>query len=236
MTRPDIKLWLTALCLSSLGFGGEYLDGEPSTQMVWVTKRGQAALRLPRELMDAEVRKAAALLVPDDHRFTLQRAVTRLLPHRNVIEFESVGLVSVPFVAPKTVTITVSIKPRIDGKSVRLTYAGMRRDVSRCEPTGPLCFMIKRAIDRHVGDGSDIQQFLDEGVNATLRPLFRAASEIPCERGSVQPRRIATGDDFIEIVLTKKRADVSCLRNADFFPSGFRADTESDSPSEMRKN
>jgi hypothetical protein len=226
MNRPAIKLWLTALCVSSLGFGGEHSTPAQGALGLHVTRQGQAALRLPRELMDAEAQKVARLLVPRDYRFALLRSSLVFLPNKNVIEFRSEGVATVPFVSDKSVVISVQVKPRIDGKQVRFTYAGMRRTVSSCELTGPLCFMLKRMIDRHVGDGHAIQQFLDDGLNATLRPLFRAAADIPCEHGSVAPRRVETATDAVDVVLTAKRADLSCLLRVDFFPSSLRARLE----------
>jgi hypothetical protein len=116
------------------------------------------------------------------------------------------------------------IKPEISGESLRLTYAGMRRNVSHCEVEGPICFMIKRALDRHVGNGERIQTFLDEGLNAALRPIFRAAAQSYCAEGRGSPREVRTAPEFLE-VLIRDSGEAPCATGAQAsVPSEERAD------------
>ena len=124
--------------------------GTQSAAAVWVASQGTASLRLGRGAVEAQVEHASSLLLPyqRDPRFTITGSSIRHLPHKNLIEIKSEGVVVVPFIEDKRVTVTIQIKPEILAQSLRLTYAGMRRTVSRCEVDGPICFMVKRAIDR----------------------------------------------------------------------------------------
>jgi hypothetical protein len=190
--------------------------GTQSAAAVWVASQGTASLRLGRGAVEAQVEHAASLLLPyqRDRRFTLTGSSIRHLPHKNLIEIKSEGVVTVPFVEDKRVSVTVQIKPEITGKSLRLTFVGVRRNVSQCDVDGPICFMVKRAIDTHVGDGSKIQAFLDDGLNAALRPVFRAATQLPCREGSVKPTRVTTAPEFLEILMATRKEDLACLRSA----------------------
>jgi hypothetical protein len=190
--------------------------GTQSAAAIWVASQGTASLRLGRGAVEAQVEHAASLLLPyqRDRRFTLTGSSIRHLPHKNLIEIKSEGMVSVPFVEDKRVSVTVRIKPQISGESLRLTFVGVKRSVSHCDMDGPICFMVKRAIDSHVGDGSKIQAFLDDGLNAALRPVFRAATQLPCRGGSVKPTRVTTAPEFLEVLMATRKEDLACLRSA----------------------
>ncbi len=211
------RTWLCALCLvSSSAAAHAQSIGTQSAAAIWVASQGTASLRLGRGAVESQVERAAALLLPyqRDPRFTVTGSSIRHLPHKNMIEIKSEGMVAVPFVEDKQVSVTVQIRPQIMAKSLRLTYVGMRRTVSHCEVDGPICFMVKRAIDRHVGDGGKIQDFLDEGLNAALRPVFRAATELACREGSVKPTRVTTAPEFLEVLMAAGKEDLACLRSA----------------------
>jgi hypothetical protein len=190
--------------------------GTQSAAAVWVASHGTASLRLGRGAVETQVAQATSLLLPfeRDPRFTATRSSIRHLPNKNLIEIKSEGLVDVPWVQDKEVTVTVLIKPEIVAQSLKLTFAGVRRTVSRCEVDGPVCFMVKRAIDQHVGDGSKIQAFLDDGLNAALRPVFRAAADTACRKGRVLPTRVVTAPEFLEVLMAARSEDLACLRSA----------------------
>ena len=211
------RVWLCALSLVSLADEARAQSvGTQSAAAVWVASHGTASLRLERGVVETQVERASALLLPyeRDPRFTVTGSSIRHLPHKNLIEIKSEGVVEVPFVEDKVVSVTVRIKPEISAQSLRLIYAGMRRSVSHCEVDGPICFMVKRAIDQHVGDGSQIQAFLDDGLNAALRPVFRAAADLACEKGQVVPARVTTAPEFLEVLMAQRAEDLACLREA----------------------
>jgi hypothetical protein len=181
--------------------------------------------------VEAQVEHASSLLLPyqRDPRFTVTGSSIRHLPHKNLIEIKSEGVVVVPFIEDKRVTVTIRIKPEIRAQSVRLTYAGMRRTVSRCEVDGPICFMVKRAIDQHIGDGSKIQAFLDDGLNAALRPVFRSVADVSCAKGQVQPSRVTTAPEFLEVLMAEQEEDLACLRSASVaLPNELQSELQSE--------
>ncbi|MFT3925078.1 MAG: hypothetical protein QM778_21260 [Myxococcales bacterium] len=211
------RVWLCALSLVSLSDAAHAQSvGTQSAAAVWVASRGTASLRLGRGVVEDQVDRASALLLPyeQDPRFTVKKSSIRHLPHKNLIEIKSEGVVEVPWVEDKIVSVTVRIKPEIVAQSLRLTYAGMRRSVSRCEVDGPICFMVKRAIDQHVGNGAKIQEFLDSGLNAALKPVFRAAADLSCGEGHVVPSRVTTAPEFLEVLMAERSQDLACLRQA----------------------
>ena len=228
--RAAIRVLLCALSLVPIPLGqrtNAQSVGTQSAAAVWVASQGTASLRLGRGAVESQVERASSLLLPyeRDARFTVTGSSIRHLPHKNLIEIKSEGLVSVPFIEDKRVTVTIRIKPEIRAQSLRLTYAGMRRTVSRCEVDGPICFMVKRAIDRHVGDGSKIQEFLDDGLNAALRPVFRAAADVSCAKGHVVPSRVITAPEFLEVLMAERAEDLACLRSANVtMPNELRSE------------
>jgi hypothetical protein len=202
-------LWLAPASLSSA-----QSPGAQSAAAIWVASQGAASLRIGGGMVAREVERAASLLLPyeRDPRFTLKGSTIRHLPHKNLIEIRTEAVVDVPFVEDKTVVVTVRIRPEIYAQGLRLKFASMRRSVSRCEVDGPICFMIKRAIDRHVGDGTELQAFLDDGLNAALRPVFRAAADVVCKEGRVLPKRVTTAPEFLEVLMADRAEDLACLR------------------------
>lgn len=229
-------LWcaLSLAVFSASGRANAQSVGTQSAAAVWVASQGTASLRLGRGAVEAQVEHASSLLLPHerDPRFTVTGSSIRHLPHKNLIEIKSEGIVAVPFVEDKRVTVTIRIKPEIRAQSLRLTYAGMRRTVSSCGMDGPICFMVKRAIDQHIGDGSKIQRFLDEGLNAALRPVFRAAADVSCAKGHVVPSRVTTAPEFLEVLMAERAEDLACLRAASVaLPNELRSELKKASKS-----
>ncbi len=213
--------------------------GTQSAAAVWVASQGTASLRLGRGVVQSQVEHASSLLLPHEHdsRFTVTGSSIRHLPHKNLIEIKSEGVVAVPFVEDKRVTVTIRIKPEIRAQSLRLTYAGMRRTVSGCGMNGPICFMVKRAIDQHIGDGSKIQTFLDEGLNAALRPVFRAAADVSCTKGHVLPSRVTTAPEFLEVLMAERAEDLACLRTGSMaLPNDLRSELKKASKSRSHRS
>jgi hypothetical protein len=190
--------------------------GTQSAAAIWVASQAGASLRVGRGVVQAQVERAAALLLPYEHdpRFKLLGSSIRHLPHKNLIEIRSDGVVVVPFVQDKRVSVVARIRPVIRAGSLELSLVGTRRSVSSCELDGPICFMVKRAIDRHLGDGAKLQAFLDTGLNTALRSVFRAAAEVPCGEGRVSPTRVKTAPEFLEVLMAASAADLACLRRA----------------------
>jgi hypothetical protein len=208
------RVWLCALGLTYFGpclAAQAQSPGTQSAAAIWVASQGTSALRVGRGVVASQVEHASTLLLPfeRDHRFSAKGSSIRHLPHKNLIEITSEGLVDVAFVSDKQVSVTISIKPQIEGESLRLIYAGMKRSVSGCELDGPICFMVKRAIDRHVGDGAQIQAFLDSGLNAALRPVFRAAADVACE-GNARPERVRMSSEFLEVLMADSVGRFAC--------------------------
>lgn len=207
----------------SLGPGREVVRAQsPGTQTaaaVWVASQGAASLRVGKALVQEQVQRASAWLVPyeKDSRFTHRGTSIRHLPHKNLIEIHSEASVNVAFVSDKTVSVTVLLRPEIHEESLRLVLVSKRRAISGCVLEGPVCFMVKRAIDRHLGDGSRLQAFLDTGLNNALKPVFRSAAEVACGERQVVPKRVTTAPEFLEVLMQASAADLSCLRSSQTF-------------------
>lgn len=189
--------------------------GTQSAAAVWVAHQGVASLRVGRGVVQSQVEQAAALLLPfeRDPRFTLKGTSIRHLPHKNLIEIKSEAEVSVAFVSDKTVSVTIQLRPEIYEESLRLVMVRKRLKISGCVMEGPICFMVKRAVDRHLGDGQKLQAFLDDGLNTALRPVFRSAADAACGDRHAIPRRVTTAPEFLDVLMAASASELSCLRS-----------------------
>jgi hypothetical protein len=225
MTRT-LSLCLRVLPLASLSglpLVPSAVRAEDDQALRWVAEAKKPALRVSRDLILRELQKAAALLFPSDHRFTLKRLAITMLPIENLIQLKAEGKASVAFVRDKRVSVSARVRAHVDGETVRLVYEGMKHNLSHCEAEGPVCFMLKRAIETHVADGKRIQEALDDGVNAALRPVFRELAQISCAPDPIVPKRVHTAPEFLEIIMTGNELDLDCKPKLDFLPSSVRS-------------
>lgn len=191
-------------------------------EITWVSDRGRTLLRVPRSLVHAEMEKAATLWVPDDKRFAFRRSTVEFRPRAERITIRSAASAAAPFVHEKDVTVTVTLKPRISGRFVRLTYESSERSLSGCGLEGPVCFLLRRALDTHLGDGDRIQAFLDQGLNAQLRASLDAPWSVACPSSPARPRRVIVGPDRLDVEVVSPRAEAVCLKpRDDFLPTGL---------------
>ncbi len=223
---------VVSVCLAlALGFACErstahaQSPGAQSVAAIWVAHQGVASVRVGRGVVEAQVERAGPVLLPveRDRRFTLKGTSIRHLPHKNLIELTSEAEASVAFVSDKTVTVTVQLRPEIHEDSLRLVVANRSSHISGCAMEGPICYMLKRAVDRHLGDGKQLQAFLDDGLNAALRPVFRSVAAAGCAERQVAPRRVSTAPEFLDVLMAKSGSDLNCQRE----PEAYAADTRS---------
>jgi hypothetical protein len=191
--------------------------------LTWVRAGNRLSLRLTRGFLRDSVQATPTLFFPDDDRFAFRRASIALRPKQNVIAIRGEGVARSPFVEAKAVTVVVRVRPEIEGRFVRLRFAGLSREISRCHVQGPVCYLLRRAIDNHLSRGRHVQAFLDAGMNALLRTRLQALGGLACARAPVVPRRIDTRSEFLDIVVAQGVRETACVQTAeDFLPTGLR--------------